>query len=228
MAKTDPNQQITETLMGKANLKQNIYDNTHSAFEMLKDILKEISEDINSSQDLDDERIKLSFSDTGEFSAQLKVAGDMLVFNMHSNIFQFDRSHEIWKTKYIQENSSAGFSGMISIYNFLSDSFKYKRMEDVGYLIARVFINHDNHFFVQGKNQSGFGFSTLGENTIDRTNLEGIVRAAIQYCLDFDLLVPPYDNVKLATVGQINQSITDAKLKTGKRLGFQFNSDDID
>ena len=228
MAKTDPNQQITETLMGKANLKQNIYDNTHSAFDMLKDILKEISEDINSSQDLDDERIKLSFSDTGEFSAQLKVAGDMLVFNMHSNIFQFDRSHEIWKTKYIQENSSAGFSGMISIYNFLSDSFKYKRMEDVGYLIARVFINHDNHFFVQGKNQSGFGFSTLGENTIDRTNLEGIVRAAIQYCLDFDLLVPPYDNVKLATVGQINQSITDAKLKTGKRLGFQFNSDDID
>jgi len=228
MAKTDPNQQITETLIGKANLKQNIYDNTHSAFEMLKDILKEISEDINSSQDLDDERIKLSFSDTGEFSAQLKVAGDMLVFNMHSNIFQFDRSHEIWKTKYIQENSSAGFSGMISIYNFLSDSFKYKRMEDVGYLIARVFINHDNHFFVQGKNQSGFGFSTLGENTIDRTNLEGIVRAAIQYCLDFDLLVPPYDNVKLATVGQINQSITDAKLKTGKRLGFQFNSDDID
>lgn len=228
MTKTDPNKQITETLKGKANLKQNIYDKTHSAFDMLKDILKEISKEINSSQELNDERIKLSFSDTGEFSAQLKVAGDMLVFNMHSNIFQFDRGHEIWKTKYIQENSTAGFSGMISIYNFLSDSFKYKRMEDLGYLIARVFINHDNHFFVQGKRQSGFGFSTLGENTIDRTNLEGIVRAAIQYCLDFDLLVPPYDNVKLATVGQIIQSITDAKLKTGKRLGFQFNSDDID
>ncbi len=54
-----------------------------------------------------------------------------------------------------------------------------------------------------------------------------IVKAAIQYCLDFDLLTPPYDNVKLANVAQIQQTISDAKMRTGKRLGFQFRSDDV-
>ncbi len=54
------------------------------------------------------------------------------------------------------------------------------------------------------------------------------MEAAINYTLDFDLLVPPYDTVKLATVGQIRQSINDSRLRTGKRLGFQFLADDID
>jgi len=34
---------------------------------------------------------------------------------------------------------------MISIYNFLSDSFKFNRVNDIGYLIARVFTNKENH-----------------------------------------------------------------------------------
>jgi hypothetical protein len=228
MTSKDSLQEIRKTLSGKAILKQQIYDNTKSAFELLKKILMDITSEINESPELDDDRVKLKFSISGEFTVQLKVAGDLLVFTMHTNIFQFDRNHEIWKTKYIQDNVNAGFSGVISIYNFLSDSFKYNRMEDLGYLIARVFVNHENHFFVQGKRQSGFRYSTLGENTIDKKGLEDIIKAAIQYCLDFDLLVPPYDSVKLATVGQIHQSISDSKLKTGKRLGFQFNSDDID
>lgn len=219
---------IVQTLRGKSQLKQGVYDNTRLAFDLLKEVLEKLSSQINSEIGLDDERIHLQYSDLGDFNAQLKVAGDILVFTMHSNVFQFDRSHEIWKTKYIQENANAGFSGMISIYNFLADSFKYNRLDDLGYLIARIFVNRDSHFFVQGKRQSGFGYSTLGEQVLDKKYMETIVRAAIQYCLDFDLLVPPYDNVKLATVGQIHQNISDDKIRTGKRLGFQFRSDDID
>ena len=219
---------IVETLRSKSALKQQVYDNTLAAFEAIKGLIGEMSGQINLQIGEGDERIQLKYTDLGEFNAQLKVAGDLLVFNMHTNVFQFDRNHEIWKTKYIQDNEDAGFSGIISIYNFLADSFKYNRMEDLGYLIARIFINKDNHFFVQGKRQSGFGFSTMGDNQLDTKNLKAIVRAAVQYCLDFDLLVPPYDHVKLATVAQVHQNISDERLKTGKRLGFQFRSDDID
>ncbi|MCX6224499.1 MAG: hypothetical protein NTV01_07065, partial [Bacteroidia bacterium] len=164
----------------------------------------------------------------GEFTAELKVAGDILVFSMHSNIFQFDRDHEIWKTDYIKDDPSAGYSGVINLYNFLSDSFKYNRMEDLGYLVARIFVNKNNHFFVQGKRQSGFNFTTLGANVLDQQSIQEIVKASVQYCLDFDLLVPPYEAVKLISVGQIHQNISDAKLTTGKRLGFQFKVDDVD
>ena len=45
--------------------------------------------------------------------------------------------------------------------------------------------------------------------------------------LEFDLLVPPYDTVKIATVGQVEAKIQHSRVITGKRLGFQFNSDDV-
>ena len=45
--------------------------------------------------------------------------------------------------------------------------------------------------------------------------------------LEYDLLVPPYDAVKIATVGQAEAKIQHSRVITGKRLGFQFNSDDV-
>ena len=47
------------------------------------------------------------------------------------------------------------------------------------------------------------------------------------YTLSFDLLVPPFDIVKVASVEQINDKIESAKLQTGKRMGYKFNSDDV-
>jgi len=228
MGSTDIEKNIIETLGTKSLLKQNIFDNTKTAFQLIKDELKEISVKFNSQLLDTDPRVLLEFRDQGEFGAELKIAGDLVIFNMHSNIFQFDRQHEIWKTAYIQNDVMAGYSGVINIYNFLSDSFKYNRYEDLGYLIARIFINKNNHFFVQGKRQSGFNFTTLGSKAIDRDNVYKIVLAAIRYCLDFDLLVPPYDAVKLITVGQVHQNISESRVRTGKRLGYQFRSDDID
>lgn len=227
MNKPKAEKKIIETLTSKSALKQVIYDNTCGAFKLLKHELFMLTEEINERLKDQDPRILLKYMDHGEFTAELKVAGDLLIFTMHSNIFQFDRDHEIWKTEYIKDDPMAGYSGVINLYNFLADSFRYRREEDLGYLVARIFINKNNHFFVQGKRQSGFNYTTLGANIIDQESMHDIVRASIQYCLDFDLLVPPYDAVKLITVGQINQNISESKLKTGKRLGFQFKVDDI-
>ncbi len=219
---------IIATLNSKSALKQQIFDNTCAAFRLLKQELARISEEYNARLAGGDPRVKVVFTDHGEFTAELKVAGDLLIFSMHSNIFQFDRDHEIWKTEYIREDASAGYSGVINLYNFLADSFKYNRAEDLGYLVARIFINKNNHFFVQGKRQSGFNYTTMGANVLNQHYMREIVKASVQYCLDFDLLVPPYDAVKLISVGQINQNISEARQKTGKRLGFQFKSDDVD
>ena len=132
---------ILETLTSKSTLKQQIYDNTCTAFKLLKQELYRITEDLNSCLTDEDPRVLLRFLDHGEFTAELKVASDLLIFSMHSNIFQFDRNHEIWKTEYIKDDPSAGYSGMINLYNFLADSFKYRREDDLGYLVARIFIN---------------------------------------------------------------------------------------
>lgn len=226
----DPNekkQTIISTLKEKSVLKEKVYDNTLNSFNIVKDILKNLSKEVNNNLAGVDPRIRLEYTDRSTFDAQMKVAGDVLFFSMHSNIFQFDREHPAWKTAYIQKNKYNAYSGIINIYNFLFDSFKYSRLDDLGYLIARIFINHENQYFVEGKRQMGMLFTNYGNEQISRESLQVIIETAIQYALEFDLLVPPYDTVKIATVGQAEAKIQHSRVITGKRLGFQFNSDDV-
>jgi len=218
---------IVDTLKGKSVLKQKVFDNTAVAFMMVKDILKNLARDVNGNLSGIDQRIRMEYTDRSTFDAQLKVAADLLLFSMHSNIFQFDREHPAWKTAYIQKNKFNAYSGIINIYNFLADSFKYSRLDDLGYLIARIFINHENQYFVEGKRQMGMLFTNYGNEAFNQESLKKIVYTAINYSLEFDLLVPPYDTVKIASVGQAESKIQHSRLITGKRLGFQFNSDDI-
>lgn len=220
-------QAIIVTLKEKSLLKQKVYDNTLEAFSIAKDVLKSMAREMNQSLEGFDSRIKLEYTDRSSFDAQIKVAGDILLFSMHSNIFQFDRDHPAWKTPYIQKNRFNAYSGIINIYNFLADSFRYNRQDDLGYLIARIFINHEKQYFVEGKRQMGMLFSNYGNEEISRNSLQLIIETAVQYALEFDLLVPPYDTVKIASVGQAEAKIQHSKVMTGKRLGFQFNSDDV-
>ncbi|MGE5420497.1 MAG: hypothetical protein ACM3UT_09945 [Chloroflexota bacterium] len=220
-------QAIVATLKEKSVLKQKVYDNTLEAFNNMKDVLKGMAKELNTSIEGLDSRVKLEYIDRSGFDAQLKVAGDLLLFSMHSNIFQFDREHPAWKTAYIQKNKYNAYSGIINIYNFLADSFKYSRQDDLGYLIARIFINHEKQYFVEGKRQMGMLFTNYGSEEISKQSLQVIISTAIQYALEFDLLVPPYDTVKIASVGQAEAKIQHSRVITGKRLGFQFNSDDV-
>jgi hypothetical protein len=220
-------EEILKTISTKSVLKHQIFDNTQQTFHNLKTVLKYISNNFNQNLKGIDKRVLLEQKDQGEYDSQLKVAGDLLVFSMHSNVFEFDRSHSIWKLSYVQKNPFSTYCGMISIYNFLYDSFRYDRYEDLGYLVARIFVNKDNFYFVEGKRQMGFWVNNFGTSQINNEILRDIVYSAIQYSLEFDLLVPPYDNVKIASVAQINSKIESSKIQTGKRLGFTFNSDDV-
>lgn len=219
-------EEIITMLQDKSNVKQRVYDNTFEAFSLLKEVLHELTNDINDELTGADRRIKLDYRDRGKFEAEAKVAEDILIFSMHSNIFEFDRDHMLWKTSYIQKNTKNSYCGVISIYNFLADSFKYNRTDDLGYLIGRIFVNQEKHYFVEGKRQMHF-LNDFGSQEINKNELKNVLERAIYYALEFDLLVPPYETMKMATVQQLNTKIEDAKLQTGKRLGFRFNADDV-
>jgi len=219
--------ELLELLRIKSQLKQKVYDNTLSAFSNLKNLQEKISIDYNRDLTDVDERIKLNYEPRGEFESEFKVAGDLLFFSMHSNIFEFNREHNAWKTNYLQNNQMYSYCGIINVYNFLADSFKYNRLEDLGYLITRIFINIEKHFFVEGKRQEKYLYNNFEQSILTKEVLKEIILKSIIYAIEFDLLVPPYDHVKIASVAQLNEKMEYSRMKTGKRLGFKFNSDDV-
>ena len=214
---------IVKLLKEKASTKQKVYRITKAVFSDFQEILNKKASTLN--ENIDDKNVEVSYDETGDFDAKFKFSGDTLLFHMHSNVFDFDKSHQVHQTSYVKDDKMRSFCGVINIYNFLSDSLKYNRLNDAGFLIARVFINKDNHFFVEGDKQLGFLFNDFVNQQIDSSQIDKIVNAAITYSLNFDLQTPKFNDVKLVSVHQILDINNNHKIKTSKRLGFKFSSE---
>ena len=219
---------ILETIVRKSTLKQKVFDSTFWAFNQLKETLLEMASEMDDELDGKlDRRVRLEYRDRGKFEAQLQIANDLLIFQMHTDVFEFDDAHPIWKTPYVQADRDNSYCGIIDIYNFLSDSFKFNRNADEGYLIGRIFINRERCYFVEGKRQTSMRPIAFGRAAITREALVGILETAIAYSLDFDLLTPPYEDAKRVTVDQFNTKMDNSKFVTGKRLDYDFDVEDI-
>jgi hypothetical protein len=218
---------ILKTFAEKAGIKQEVFKNTFQTFMLLKKLLPELAHEFNEQLKDSNKKILIKYKDRGRFQTSLKFGGDLLLFSMHSNVFEFDRDHSIWNTGYAKKNKLGTYCGIINIYNFLADSFKYSREKDLGYLVGRIFINKAHHYFVEGKRQMGSIYKNFGDTIIDKMALRNIVESALQYILEFDLLVPPYDTIKITSVELVQEKNNKMIQQTGKRLGFKFNSDDV-
>jgi hypothetical protein len=214
------NEIILKLLAEKSVMKQDVYSNTITVFNLFKDILKERAENLSDEILKVDKRVNIFFKDISLQSMQLKIAGDILDFQMHSNVFEFDRTHPMFKTGYVKKNELNSYCGIISVYNFLADSYKYNRLNDLGYLIARIFINREKMFFVETKTQIGYKYHTFSSASINKEQMMDIVNELIIYSITFDLFTPPYDSVRQVTVYEMQEKSSSAALRTGKRLGY--------
>jgi hypothetical protein len=219
---------LFKSIVAKASLKQEVYRHTYDTFSSFKSVIKQLVREYQDSEPNKKTNIPFEYKNRGEFEVELKFAGDILVFMMHTNIFEFPRKHEVMNLPYIQEDQNRSYCGIINIYNFLGDSFKYKRINDLGYLIGRVFINKDHHYFIEGKREIGLLFQSFDSAIMSVEAARSIITSSIRYTLNFDLLTPPYEQVKLLTVQQIQTTLDNMKIMTGKRLGFKFLADHDD
>ncbi len=217
---------VIQDLLNIANLKKDLYENTLNSFKKLKETSLDFSKYYKDTYQNSNPRILIEMKDRSEFEFELKFGGDVLIFIMHSNIFEFPRAHSIYKLPYIKENKNRSYCGIINIYNFLADSFKYNRINDLGYLIGRIFINTDNHYYIEGKHELGLNFNNFANNIFTNEVAKNIINSSINYTINFDLLTPDYETNKEITVFDIQQlEIQNTTIKTGKRLGFQFQAD---
>ena len=212
-----------DLLQQKACTKQAIYRITQSVFSDFQKALNQKAKRIATTISTKDKCVEVKYSSKGKFEAQIKFSADTLLFHMHSNVFDFPSTHAIHKTKYVKEDKLRAFCGVIHVYNFLSDSLKYNRVNDIGFLIARIFINKDNHFFVEGDKQLGFLFNDFINQQIDTQQINKIIDLLMVYAINFDLQTPNFNDVKDVFVHQILDMNNNQKIKTAKRMGYKFS-----
>ncbi len=225
MEEIKPYDHILKLLENKACLKQQIFRTTSAVFDRFKKQLEDLGDKMRLDFKDKDAAVEIRYSEKGDFEAQLKFSGDVLVISMHSNVFSFPSEHAVNQLKYVKDDPSRKYCGIIHIHNFLADSLKYNRTSDMGYLLGRIFINKDEHFFVDGQSQLGFLFNSFGKGKIKESQVIEILELAIIYCMDFDLLTPPFETVRQITLEEKQFMGANSGYPTGKRMGYKFRTE---
>jgi hypothetical protein len=220
-------EQIVTLLSGKGAHKCLVLNHTKSAFQILKEEGKQLVADLNESLE-GHEEVKVAFRDLGDYQFRLLVDEDVLIFNLHEEVFDIEKSHPLWKSSYLKDNRLNAFCGMITIFNFLTTSIESNRPDDIGNQIGRVFINLDNHFFVEGKKEVGYLYSNFSDQLFNTSHMRELLLSTVLHCLGSDLTAPPFETFGVLNVAQINEINRTLGARSYKPLGFTFkNEDDI-
>ncbi len=216
-------QLILEKLTTKASLKQAIYAHTLDTFEEMKRITKEIAEELASNIAPIDEKVKVEFTDKGEFEFHVKFSGDTLVFQMHSNVVKLMAQDPLNQQSYLSENPNNGFFGTIRVYNFLSDTIKYNRIQDQGVLLARLMVNWEKHYHIESPVYFNHIQPNIEKNVLNENNLRFFIQSAMISAIDSDLVAPPYQNIQLISW---QQQMSNNQGKAGSKLGFHMSNEE--
>ena len=115
------NEELGKQIHKKVLLLNDVINNTHEAFFLMREQARQIMKYISSQY-----RNEFVFEDKNQNEFEIRFGSDILVFIMHTNVFEFSRNHEVMRLPYIQQDKDRSFCGMINIYNFLIISYSSK------------------------------------------------------------------------------------------------------
>jgi len=217
----DPIHFIKRMLESKSAAKQTTFKHLAKAFNLMCTDSRRIINELRDDAQPGNEDVTLYFRSISKHEFHVKLAGDLLIFVMHTNIITFDDEHEVMKDEYIRLNDLNRYFGQINIYNFMYDSLRYNRGNDPGYLIGRLMINHEDRFFMEGEKPFTRLYGRVSPQPIDDPTLQNIVKLSLQIAIKNDLMAPPYSKVRSLTLNQKNEHTIE--LGGGQKIGFQMS-----
>lgn len=211
---------IFEGLKQKSTTKQTIFRNTQEVFEKMRGVATDIVACLTQKITKVDSNVVIEYRNINEFEFHIKFSGDLLIFVMHSNIVTFPEDHELMSNPYVEADFRRRFFGHIMAYNFMADSIKYNRMNDPGYLLARILINVEKHFYLEGVSELDLEYTDISRNEVNEKALRVFIESAMIASVNNDLVAPDIDDIKKISV---KQKMDNQQVSRGQKLGFSFS-----
>ncbi len=212
---------IVARLEEKGVLKQHIYRTTRVVFDRLKVLAAAMASALGEHFEKVDATVTISYQELGEFEFSLKCAGDLLLFQMQTNVQTFDEKHLLVNNSYVLEDARRGYFGTIVVYNFMADSVKYNRFDDAGYLLARMFLNGEGHFYIEGMRALFFQYPEIATNTVTEDMLRSFLHSTMLLAIETDLVAPAYQEIQIVALGDKLQD----PMAGAAKVGFQMKTE---
>ncbi|OON68650.1 hypothetical protein B0919_12355 [Hymenobacter sp. CRA2] len=213
---------IFEGLRQKSTAKQAIFRNTQAAFDCLRTVTQELVLELTRRISPVDASVAIEYRPVNELEFHIRFSGDLLVFVMHSNIITFPDEFPLFGSRYVSEDFRRRFFGHIMAYNFMADSIKYQRMNDPGYLVGRLLINIDNHYYIEGAKQLDMPDNDMEHNVVNNDAMRLYVESAMIAAVNNDLMAPSIQDIQKITV---KQKVENQQVSRGSKVGFSFRNE---
>jgi hypothetical protein len=212
---------IAQGLSGKSSAKQAIFRATQAAFDVLRqasqELCLELTQKITTTVDAS---VRIEYYPVNGMEFHIRFSGDLLVFVMHSNIVTFPDTFGPMATPYVEADFRRRFFGHIMAYNFMADSIKYQRLNDPGYLVGRLLVNIDSHYFLEGVQQLELPDHDMSENPVTADAMRLFVESAMIAAVNNDLIAPPMSDIQRITV---KQKLENQQVSRASKVGFSFS-----
>lgn len=219
-APADRLDQIFDGLKQKSTAKQAIYRNTLAAFDCLRAVSQELVVELASKRPPLDASVVLEYRSVNDLEFHIRFSGDLLVFVMHSNIVTFPDDYGPMPSAYVSSDFRRRFFGHIMAYNFMADSIKYQRLNDPGYLVGRLLVNIDNHYFLEGVQQLELPNNDMSDNVMTTDAMRLFIESAMIAAVNNDLIAPPLTEIQKINV---KQKLENQQVSRGSKVGFSFS-----
>ncbi|WP_400190148.1 hypothetical protein [Hymenobacter sp. B81] len=213
---------IFEGLRQKSSAKQAIFRNTEATFDCLRKVSQELVVELTRRLSPLDSSVLIEYRPINELEFHIKFSGDLLVFVMHSNIITFPDDFPLFNTKYVLDDFRRRFFGHIMAYNFMADSIKYQRMNDPGYLVGRLLVNIDHHYFIEGVKELEMPDHDMADDPVTHDAMRLFVESAMIAAVNNDLIAPPIHDIQKISV---KQKVENQQVSRGSKVGFSFRSE---
>lgn len=210
---------ILSKLQTTSKLKYNLFDSVVSLFAQLEEICKDVTLELQEA-DKGEKPIPIKVEKINDYEFIFRVGGDVLVFILQSNIVKLPDDTYLAKSKYLKSDPDLNYFGQILIYNFLSDTLTFGRLDDPGYLIGRILINKENKFFLEGDRKIVFNFPELKDNPVTKEKMRSLIEDLILSALSNDLLAPAFHDIMVINYHQKLEHTS--SMGNPQKIGFDF------
>ena len=221
-APADRLDQIFDGLKQKSAAKQAIFRNTQAAFDCLRLVSQELVLELTRKLTPLESSVLIEYRPINDMEFHIRFSGDLLVFVMHSNIVTFPDDYGPMPSKYVEEDFRRRFFGHIMAYNFMADSIKYQRLNDPGYLVGRLLVNIENHYFLEGVQQLELPDNDMSDNPVTPESMRLFVESAMIAAVNNDLIAPPLPEIQKISV---KQKLENQQVSRGSKVGFSFSNE---
>jgi hypothetical protein len=208
---------ILKKLQTTSKLKYNLFEMTEELFQQLELICHELSQEIQKANK-EEKPVPIKLERINDFEFIFRIGGDVLIFILQSNIVRLPDDTYLSRSKYLKEDNTLRYFGQILIYNFISDTITYGRLDDPGYLIGRILLNREKKFFLEGDRKIVFSFPELRDNPVTPEKMRSLIEKLVESALENDLLAPSFQDIMLITYHQKLEHTS--SMGNPKKIGF--------